>query len=143
MSRISKQLSRLASRDGRQCHYCRDDMVFPLDKRQPQNIPNAVTRDHIVPRSMGGEYRDHNLILACRRCNEKRGDNLYYCSCAFCANVIESYMLKHFGGTIGPVKPRVWKHHDVWVTSYGLNSYQWKSWESAMRAVPASEKANV
>jgi hypothetical protein len=48
------------------------------------------------------------------------------------------------GHIIGPVKPKVWKHHDgMWVTSYGLNSYSWSSWHSAMRAVPSSEKANA
>lgn len=32
-------------------------------------IPEAMTRDHIVPRSKGGGYGWHNIQLACRACN--------------------------------------------------------------------------
>jgi hypothetical protein len=62
-----------------------------------------------------------------------------------CEVVIEGFFQQmFFGRIIGPTKPRVWKHHDgTWITSYGLNSYRWNSWESAMRAVPSAEKANA
>lgn len=34
---------------------------------------NAMTREHVVPRSYGGEGKE-NLVAACRLCNELRGN---------------------------------------------------------------------
>lgn len=138
-------INQLVNRDGGDCHYCKipvrlDAGVYKKNK----HIKDRATRDHIVPKSMGGLGTLKNFVLACAECNEKRGDNLYYCACAFCTGVVEDFMQRHFGGTFGPVKPRVWKHHDgTWVTSYGLNSYSWNNWNSAMRAVPSHERANA
>jgi 5-methylcytosine-specific restriction endonuclease McrA len=46
---------------GRKCAYCGKD-----------NAPLEV--DHIVPRSRGGTNRVSNLTLACRECNQKKGN---------------------------------------------------------------------
>jgi len=46
---------------GRQCAYC-----------GAENVPLEI--DHIVPRSRGGTDRVSNLTLACRDCNEKKGN---------------------------------------------------------------------
>lgn len=114
------------------------------DSKKGDHNPRLATADHIVPKSMGGPGHLHNFVLACRGCNEKRGDNLYYCRCSFCKTAITGFFNYMFSGVvIGPVKPRVWKHAGRWVTSYGLNSYSWPSWHSAMRAVPSPEKANA
>lgn len=31
------------------------------------------TLDHIVPRSAGGSNKQHNIVLACKPCNQARG----------------------------------------------------------------------
>jgi len=48
---------------GRRCAYCGKDDV-PLEK------------DHIVSRSRGGSDRVSNLIVSCRKCNQRKGDKL-------------------------------------------------------------------
>jgi len=37
---------------------------------------SEATIDHIVPRSRGGEFSWENLITACDRCNQKKGNKL-------------------------------------------------------------------
>ena len=50
--------------DGR-CCWCGNP--FPLSK---------LTRDHAIPRSLGGSTDWDNIVLACERCNSRRGDSL-------------------------------------------------------------------
>jgi 5-methylcytosine-specific restriction endonuclease McrA len=48
-------------RDGHRCQYCgRSDV--------------SLTVDHIIPRARGGEDTWENLVCACVRCNNKKGD---------------------------------------------------------------------
>lgn len=47
-------------RDGHQCQYCGNR--------------DALTVDHVVPRSRGGEDRWENLVAACIPCNNRKGD---------------------------------------------------------------------
>lgn len=56
----------LAERDGRQCFYCRT----PFDRLK------GVTIDHYVPKSVWRCNLPANLVLACRACNEQKGDRL-------------------------------------------------------------------
>lgn len=142
-------LTALIKRDGNLCHYCKVETKHYKKRgtgqqRHERNnkTPNLATKDHIVPKSMGGLGNVENYVLACKKCNEQRGDNLYYCACSFCTSVVDSFMQRIFGGTFGVVKPRVWKHHDRWVISVGLNSFYRRTWANAMRAVPSHEKVN-
>ncbi|MGB9886265.1 MAG: RNA-guided endonuclease IscB [Moorellales bacterium] len=48
---------------GRRCAYCGKD-----------NVPLEV--DHVVPKSRGGTDRVSNLALACRKCNQAKGNRL-------------------------------------------------------------------
>lgn len=48
-------------RDNFQCQYC-------ASKRGPMTV------DHVVPKMMGGEEAWHNLVCACSRCNNRKGD---------------------------------------------------------------------
>lgn len=142
-NRRSGRVRRLVERDGQACHYCKENTVMYSNEGN-RNNPLLATADHIVPKSMGGPGYLRNFVLACRTCNERRGDNLHYCECRVCKVAINHFFMSNFGQIMGPIKPRVWKHHDgSWVTSYGLNSYSWNNWVSAMRAVPSAEKANV
>ena len=36
---------------------------------------NHLTVDHVVPRSRGGVHDWHNLVTACKRCNQKKGSH--------------------------------------------------------------------
>lgn len=49
----------------RRCHYCREIEGVVI-----------ITRDHIIPRSMGGGDRHLNVTDACRGCNLRKADAL-------------------------------------------------------------------
>lgn len=53
----------LFRRDAYLCMYCGDTFA-----------PEALTRDHIIPRSRGGKEIWTNLVSACRRCNQRKGN---------------------------------------------------------------------
>ena len=50
-------------RDQNQCQYCAKDFES-----------NSLTIDHILPRSKGGQNTWINLVAACKKCNQKKGD---------------------------------------------------------------------
>lgn len=52
-------------RDMYQCQYCGD--VFS---------PNALTIDHVIPKSKGGHICWENCVTACKDCNWKKGDKI-------------------------------------------------------------------
>lgn len=56
-------------RDQRLCRYCgcRTTGEYGQD---------ALTIDHIVPRSRGGTHAEANLVVACRQCNHLKKDRL-------------------------------------------------------------------
>ena len=51
------------SRDNHTCQYCR---VRPLGRE--------LTLDHIIPKSRGGKNTWKNLITACKKCNQRKGN---------------------------------------------------------------------
>jgi hypothetical protein len=55
----------------RLCFYCRQPMTM---KPQHQKDLHYVTFDHKEPVSRGGTDRPDNIVLACRQCNERKGD---------------------------------------------------------------------
>lgn len=63
--RISLPVSRRAVlvRDQYTCQYC---------GRQPGR--QALTIDHVLPRSRGGKTRWENVVAACKQCNGKKGN---------------------------------------------------------------------
>jgi 5-methylcytosine-specific restriction endonuclease McrA len=68
--RLSAQLIKLAERDGWTCHLCGDPVPWDGGKDK------GPTRDHIVPRSLGGPNSLDNLRLAHAACNRQRGNQL-------------------------------------------------------------------
>jgi 5-methylcytosine-specific restriction endonuclease McrA len=54
------------------CHYC--------------GRLAELTRDHIVPRSMGGAAAPSNIVRACLDCNQAKGDTWPTCPCNKCEN---------------------------------------------------------
>lgn len=55
---------------GRQCHYCGIDTV--LRKKFRHNL-NLFTKDHILPRKLGGRSVKSNFVGACKSCNTVKG----------------------------------------------------------------------
>ena len=55
----------LFARDNHQCMYCGS-----------HSLRKSLTRDHIVPKSKGGIDDWMNVVAACRRCNQFKGDYL-------------------------------------------------------------------
>lgn len=51
----------ILNRDGHSCAYC---------------AGRATTVDHVVPRSRGGRHEWINVVAACARCNNRKGDSL-------------------------------------------------------------------
>ena len=47
------------------CCYCGTDLRT--------SEPSELTLDHLLPRSLGGDNSNDNLVLACRSCNSARG----------------------------------------------------------------------
>ena len=58
---------RVAKRAGYRCEYCLLPQAATLFQHEP---------DHILPRQHGGETEQHNLALACLRCNRYKGPNV-------------------------------------------------------------------
>lgn len=63
-----------------QCHYC--GVRWPVE---------YLTRDHIVPRSLGGTSGLYNLVRACRKCNSSKGQEMPTCKCEKCAMAVKRY----------------------------------------------------
>lgn len=55
----------LFARDHHQCLYC--GRVFPY---------TSLSRDHVHPISRGGRDRWNNVVAACKRCNQHKGNRL-------------------------------------------------------------------
>ncbi len=59
--RIMLTRKNILVRDGHRCQYC-------------GGAKGPMTVDHVVPKTMGGRESWDNLVCACSRCNNKKGD---------------------------------------------------------------------
>lgn len=62
------------------CFYCRCMMSFTQSCTHPEG--RRITREHLIPRSQGGKG-GANVVAACTRCNQARGNKpwlSFYCS---------------------------------------------------------------
>ena len=62
-ARLSKKS--LYMRDKGKCQYCSVSLAY-----------NESTVDHVRPKSRGGTHAWNNVVLACQKCNQKKGANL-------------------------------------------------------------------
>ncbi len=71
--------------DPPKCHYC---------------PAQGTTKDHIVPRSLGGVNAHWNYVFACHSCNRDKANFLPTCRCRWCGAAIEKHLeeqiAKHF-----------------------------------------------
>lgn len=54
------------------CWHCGQPMSRKVGNHKN---PMGVTTEHLVPKSRGGTSDRDNIVAACWRCNQKRGDN--------------------------------------------------------------------
>lgn len=76
--------SPLAALDWSSCHYCH----LPFD---PEDKHLRPTRDHIVPRALGGKNALWNYVPAHQKCNGRKKDDWPTCTCKKCTTAIEIY----------------------------------------------------
>lgn len=60
---VSAHRREIILRDNNQCQYC--SIELPNEK---------LTLDHIIPKSKGGKNTWDNLVAACKKCNQKKGN---------------------------------------------------------------------
>lgn len=63
-------INRLLELKGKHCFYCGVETEISHDPRKNHLAP---TRDHIIPKALGGSNKIKNLCVACFRCNNLRG----------------------------------------------------------------------
>ncbi|HWR83294.1 MAG TPA: HNH endonuclease [Candidatus Deferrimicrobium sp.] len=59
--RIMLTRKNILTRDGHHCQYC-------------GGSKGSMTVDHLIPKRLGGQDAWENLVCACSRCNNKKGD---------------------------------------------------------------------
>lgn len=60
-----------------ECHYC-------------EQLTDKPTRDHIVPKSKGGQDKYYNRVIVCEECNKSKGATLPQRGhCGFCNRTID------------------------------------------------------
>ena len=61
-------------RYGKICYICRVQCVIYKGQHHGYQEPNALTIDHVLPRSRGGTDELYNLAVACAECNNTKDD---------------------------------------------------------------------
>lgn len=64
----------LSGRQNHRCYYCSLSMIYHDFTRPGLHPPNAMTKDHVIPKSYGGSGFDENMVIACYQCNGLRGN---------------------------------------------------------------------
>lgn len=68
------QIYILSEPQNHRCCYCGNPMV-EIKKQEKIVVPrNAMTKEHVIPKSYGGPTEKENLVAACQQCNEMRGN---------------------------------------------------------------------
>jgi 5-methylcytosine-specific restriction endonuclease McrA len=67
-----KRLTELFNRQSGFCAYCDTKMTLEIGHR------HTATKDHVVPKSRGGNSNIYNLVASCYDCNQKKADKPLY-----------------------------------------------------------------
>ena len=59
------------------CYYCGCETVIDKGKKGHPQPKNKRSRDHLVPRARGGKSVPENIVTACERCNQDKGQLTY------------------------------------------------------------------
>ena len=142
----ANHLTKLYRRHGGICHYCLAPTVRKMDKGGKQ-FPNTATKEHIVPRSLGGPDVMSNYVLACSKCNNRRAVTLFFCKCDLCTAKIEKFLEskrvidKMFWGLVGFNKPRIVRDRDgKWRVRQPGSNVRFETWQHAMDYVSITQQ---
>lgn len=134
----ASQLSRLFGRDKGICHYCLNYTTRKRNKSGKQQPWNA-TKEHIVPRSLGGPNVMSNYVLACAACNNRRGVTLFFCKCSTCHRKIHNFLSRQpvidqmFWGMVGFNKPKILQDRDgMWRVRMPGTNVRFHTWQEAL-----------
>lgn len=64
----------LSGEQNHRCCYCGNSMTYHDFCRKGPAPRNAMTRDHVIPKSYGGCGYHRNIVIACIQCNSLRGN---------------------------------------------------------------------
>lgn len=67
------RLQRLYRVQNGRCFYCAQPLVIVDGAGRRRLPPNAITQDHLLPKSKGGTRAAYNIVGACNQCNQARG----------------------------------------------------------------------
>lgn len=135
---VAGSVKRLMQMNNSLCHYCGEKTVIHETNRK-----RYPTKDHVVPRSFGGRNHISNYVLACARCNNRRGTSLFYCKCRPCQELIYDAIYNPdtintiFAGIQRHNKPRIHKvdytsPKGQWKVTIGHNSRLFHTFERAL-----------
>lgn len=137
----SKMLNRLYRRDNGMCHYCTQKC------NRTHGSAKQATKEHIVPRSLGGQNALDNYVLACSACNNKRGIQLFFCRCDTCAPLINRALARQkfvdqiFWGLVEHNKVKIRRMQSGrWKVRTGYSHKTYETWAEAMAAVTESQR---
>lgn len=75
----------LIERDGYVCRYCgkilyrwTQDAADRLRRRGRDRPKDWPTIDRVIPLSRGGTWELANMVIACHRCNQRKGDKMLH-----------------------------------------------------------------
>jgi 5-methylcytosine-specific restriction endonuclease McrA len=71
---LKPRIRKLIKEQSNRCFYC--DLPFSTLKIVAKNKYQLYTLDHFIPKVKGGSNQALNLVLCCKRCNNKKGDRL-------------------------------------------------------------------
>lgn len=114
------------------CHYCKERC------NRIMNHPKSATKEHIVPKSLGGSDTLDNYVMACLECNNRRGVVLLFCHCTRCRTLIKDAMDRTnliddmFWALVEHNKPQVYSVRDGWKVRAGYSRRLFKTWEEAI-----------
>jgi len=75
----------------------------------------------------------HNLVLACKGCNETRGNYDHYCDCVFCHAAYDVSWVDKFEAIVNFNTVRVWRSRtSKWAVNYRGEVRVFKRWDDAM-----------
>lgn len=132
-------LDKLYSRHNGLCHYCLTKTSRKKNRQGWQN-PATATREHVVPKSLGGPDSLGNYVLACSACNNRRGIILFFCRCEGCSEKVHRFLDrqenvdKMFWTIVEKNKTRIEKARDGrWlVIRLGYKTQRFEKWQQAI-----------